>query len=471
MKVVKKKKLATRGIAIFLFGFSIAPCYASDPFAELEASVRQQAEQQEKEKSAFEAYKASQRESFEDYMRKFHEEFEEYRTIAARASANYRNKLSRTWAQPEVSTDTRWVLYEEDYKLKKVVDFENETISFSYLKESDIAFSEKDAREELASLLVMTRKEAFENDEVSQEIELASRQALDTIKTDQVESAPILVAYLLGQKTFDRHTIDTLTDYLLLKRQVSQTYEGYQRVESWTFPLQLPPALADEHNVRGNVQGEWKSAENSAILKEAGDSVWKIKRIVPAMVETLPAKARGLVTSINQGSREFELSAELILAIIETESSFNPMAKSPVPAYGLMQIVPQSAGQDATAMLFGQPKILSPSYLYNSENNIRIGSAYLNILYYRYFKDVEDPLSRLYSSIAAYNTGPGNVAKAMLGQSMSLSRAAEKINSMNANEVYQHLLNNLPYEETVSYLKKVSQRINKYERSLATVIY
>src|SRR5690606_39614355 len=77
------------------------------------------------------------------------------------------------------------------------------------------------------------------------------------------------------------------------------------------------------------------------------------------------------------------------LPILETESAFNPMAKSPIPAFGLMQIVPSSAGQDATAKLFGKPKLLAPSYLYNAENNIRVGAAYFNILYYRYFRSEE----------------------------------------------------------------------------------
>ena len=88
-----------------------------------------------------------------------------------------------------------------------------------------------------------------------------------------------------------------------------------------------------------------------------------------------------------------------------------------MPAYGLMQIVPESAGKDATQQLFGQPKLLAPSYLYNSDNNIQVGTTYLNILYYRYLRKIENPTSRLYCTIAAYNTGAGNVAKACYRES------------------------------------------------------
>jgi len=68
------------------------------------------------------------------------------------------------------------------------------------------------------------------------------------------------------------------------------------------------------------------------------------------------------------------------------------MAKSSVPAYGLMQIVPQSAGLDATEFVYGKPVLLSPSYLYNDKNNVNIGTAYLHILNYRYLKKIKNPV-------------------------------------------------------------------------------
>ena len=38
----------------------------------------------------------------------------------------------------------------------------------------------------------------------------------------------------------------------------------------------------------------------------------------------------------------------------------------------------------------------------------------------------------------------------------------DRINAMSPQEVYDHLLINLPYEETRRYLKKVVARMDKY---------
>ena len=165
----------------------------------------------------------------------------------------------------------------------------------------------------------------------------------------------------------------------------------------------------------------------------------------------------------NKTADREKLPLPLVMAVMETESSFNPMAKSGIPAYGLMQIVPNSAGQDATAYLYGKAQILSPSYLYNGDNNIKIGTAYIHVLYYNYLKNVKDPVSRLYCAIAAYNTGAGNVARAFIG-STNITKASTKINQLSPKEVYLRLRKHLPYEETQRYVRKVSINMSKYEQ-------
>ena len=81
------------------------------------------------------------------------------------------------------------------------------------------------------------------------------------------------------------------------------------------------------------------------------------------------------------------------------------------PAYGLMQVVPSTAGRDVFEKIKqrkGQP---SPKNLYDPEYNIDIGTAYLQILQERYLVKIKDQNALRYSVISAYNGGAGNVLK------------------------------------------------------------
>lgn len=164
-------------------------------------------------------------------------------------------------------------------------------------------------------------------------------------------------------------------------------------------------------------------------------------------------------------SRRFEQEPALVYAIMEAESSFNPYAMSHVPAYGLMQIVPTTAGRDVHRLLYNRDGTPSRDYLFVPENNIRMGTAYLHILDSRYLKMVENQASREYCVIAAYNTGSGNVLKAFAD---NRQQAVGAINNNSPRQNYNHLVRHLPYRETRQYLPKVVELKKKYQRTLAS---
>jgi membrane-bound lytic murein transglycosylase C len=146
-----------------------------------------------------------------------------------------------------------------------------------------------------------------------------------------------------------------------------------------------------------------------------------------------------------------------MMAIIHTESHFNPLARSHIPAFGLMQIVPSTAGRDATRKLYKKPSLLSAQYLYNPRKNIEVGAAYLNVLYYDYLKDIKNPESRLYYTIAAYNAGASSVARAFIGKA-SFTDAVDTINRMTPEQVLERLVKKAPHKETRQYVEKVLKR-------------
>ena len=164
---------------------------------------------------------------------------------------------------------------------------------------------------------------------------------------------------------------------------------------------------------------------------------------------------------VAQAAKRHGLAPSLIYAVIETESAFNPRARSPVPAFGLMQLVPRTAGRDAWAFLHGVPHEPDSDTLYDPSVNIALGTAYLKLLSSQYLGAISDETSRTYATIAAYNTGAGNVAKAFDGTTR-IATAAHLINTLSPGETLRRLTMQLPYEETRRYLTAVVAREARY---------
>lgn len=98
----------------------------------------------------------------------------------------------------------------------------------------------------------------------------------------------------------------------------------------------------------------------------------------------------GLIAELWPGDIEMQA---LVKAIIATESAWNPGAVNPRdPSYGLMQVMPASAGGAG-------PPGVSGAELLDPETNIRAGSEYLRALIARYGRGA------LSDVIAAYNAG------------------------------------------------------------------
>jgi len=161
---------------------------------------------------------------------------------------------------------------------------------------------------------------------------------------------------------------------------------------------------------------------------------------------------------VNKYAAKYGLERSLVYAFIQTESNFNPYAVSWVPAYGLMQIVPKTAGRDAYQVIHGRAGTPSRDYLFNVENNIRMGCAYLHILQTRYLVKVKNPLTREYCMIAAYNGGAGNVLRSFHS---NRDQAFALINRQSPSAVYQRLRVKMP-KESQHYLKKVSNSKKLY---------
>ncbi len=98
----------------------------------------------------------------------------------------------------------------------------------------------------------------------------------------------------------------------------------------------------------------------------------------------------------------FKLDRALIYAMMRQESSFNPRAKSPDGARGLLQLMPATAGYISKQSFRGKRK----HKLYDPTLNMKLGQSYIAYLLKHNF--VQGDLFRM---TTAYNGGPGNLNK------------------------------------------------------------
>lgn len=422
---------------------------ADDPFAELEKEMNADfsesaasLDELEREVSAeFDNSPQAQQQleqEYEAWKNQWLAEYESFKKEYLAALADYEKKILKQWKSAEVTSPTTWVEYSSDMKTKRVVDYENNEIRVSTLQQPA-------SQRELQALVE------------------------DNVKTILAESPntarqkdPVLTA-TKAQVVFD--------DKQSKEGVLSELFEAEQ--PGATAVDDKAEQLAEEAVVvlgtgQGSRELPIEKVDDKAIAPPAGKPAKQKEEPIVVTIK-LPGKAlhkRAMKYQdlVEKFAAKNKLDKAMVYAIMHTESAFNPLARSHIPAYGLMQIVPESAGRDVAKKLYSEERLLSPTYLYDARNNIEAGTTYINILYYSYLRKIENPLSRLYCSIAAYNTGAGNVAKAFSGE-RKLGKAVPKINALTPQQVYDKLLESLPHDETKHYVKKVVSRKALYDEA------
>ena len=113
---------------------------------------------------------------------------------------------------------------------------------------------------------------------------------------------------------------------------------------------------------------------------------------------------RGMVELLKEKDPRLRgLSTKLVMGMMETESTFDPMARSKSGALGLMQVKPETA--DWIRGKMGEPEGVD---LFDPEENVLTGMLYL-----KYLKDRFKSVSK---AVQAYNVGPGGFERGRRNQ-------------------------------------------------------
>ena len=196
------------------------------------------------------------------------------------------------------------------------------------------------------------------------------------------------------------------------------------------------------------------SKDRQPVVGKDGVPRYRISVPIKMIPNHTMIRAAPYIPEVRRQARRFRLRPELVMAVIHTESYFNPMARSHIPAYGLMQLVPIYGAREAYQFVYGQDRVPPASYLYQPSNNIELGTAYLNLLIYKHFATEANPVKNLYLSVCGYNWGPSAIKRKIIRRYPT--------SSMSPEQLYQVLRRRTP-QETRDYLQRVTQRMGMYQ--------
>lgn len=330
-----------------------------------------------------------------DEVARNHEELSTTQEGARKIQEVLHTYVSEQWGETDAQTATQtlFVKYTNHYKNRATIDFEKGIVQVETL-ESD------NPKEALQRAIVATLLAPFNPDgiEITNDSEI------------HIGARPYLADYIKDN-------------------------EGKEILYEW----------------RANRYAQYLIANNLQKSKHGDKELWSVRFEMQKDYPEIQNAQYGDI--VNRYAKQYNLDPALILGIIKTESSFNPYATSKAPAYGLMQVVPSTAGADAHEQIHNRKGKPTANMLYVPETNIQYGTTYLNILSTRYLKGVRDPQSLEYCMIAAYNAGAGAVLQTF---SANRTQAIAQINTKTPQEIYTILHTKLASLEGRRYLQKVT---------------
>lgn len=363
---------------------------------------------------SFEDYKEQYQQGYQQYLEEIEdgvasseEAYENYREAYEKEYKAFKEEMLKKWGDFEERSKKKWVEYKENGNLRISTDFEKGNGQVEAIADS--------------------KKEAEQLKEKMPEKVSGAMQSKGTREGFETENVP--------NKEVTKEPV--LEDQL--DKSEDQTVDEYAK------------EVAEKNTKTKEVQGE------------DGETRYVVYVDFQLSDDHLQKRAEKVEDFVYKFSREHNIDPALVFAIIHVESHFNPTAASHANAYGLMQLVPSTGGRDAYRRIFNEDGIPTKEFLFQPDNNIQMGTTFIDIMSSNYFDRAEDQTTREYLMICAYNTGAGNVAVAYTGNT-NLSKAFSKINNMSPEQNYKHLRENLEYAEARNYLKKVTTQRDRYSQ-------
>jgi len=305
----------------------------------------------------FANYQKQQMEAFQNYKQSVTAQYADYERREKEAFEEYKREIEEKWEEFKSPEPKTFIEYSEDLNTRQSIDFEKGEVTIEIIVEEDPELAEPIKEED--------KKEKIKD--------ILTKELIGLIKKKADDNKPIL------------------------KNQL-ETKDGKEVTES--------NAKKEAVNIV-----ESKKVEKKLYKAKDGKKRVKYTVKVPLKINHLDQRAKRFENEILKQAKRWKLDPAIVFALMEAESAFNPKARSHIPAFGLMQLVPKSGARDAYKYVYKVDKLVTGDYLYKPVNNIELGCAYLSQIRYHYFENIKDDELAYICSIPAYNTGIGNVSK------------------------------------------------------------
>lgn len=264
------------------------------------------------------------------------------------------------------------------------------------------------------------------------------------------------IKYSKDKKTYSRVNFDEKNGgYIELKTIESRKMKKLKVKYKLEKQLRAIKLEKDPYTNKNLLDGMVETTEKMEIKEDKAKNGKKIYLMrVPLKKNHFEIRRERYKNLIKEKALEIGVEPELVMAVVHSESSFNPKARSNAGAYGLMQLIPRYGALEGYEYLYKRKKIIKAEELYNPEKNIEYGTAYLKRLQTTYFNNIKDEKKRKYMVIAAYNWGPGIVKRKIENKL--------KIEKISKEKLYRYIRRHSP-TETSNYLERVTSREKIYK--------
>lgn len=284
--------------------------------------------------------------------------------------------------------------------------------------------------------------------------------SINIVEVENYESEQLIALVEKGEIDF------TVADENVAK--LNQTYYpnldvgtaiSFTQNQAWAINKNSPQLLAEVNKWIQNMQG---SALHAVIYNKYFKDMKAKQRNQSPYMSIQSGKISVYDKYLKKYSKKVDWDWRLLASLVYQESRFNPKAKSWAGAYGLMQLMPN------TAKRFGASQKSSP------EVNIKAGTKFIKWLDKNLKDSITDENERIKFILASYNAGMGHILDAR-----RLARANGKDPNVWEDNVDFFILNKSNPEyydkelvrygylrgtETYNYVNHIMERYEMYQK-------